>query len=125
MRNEISEAHLDRRQRTARIIASRNRVWNYTIGGHPTNPISLGRWEMGLQLTPGRHRKGRPLACGCAKRLKGRPKVAAGMCDMNCHKGLFELRRKTRNLKLWCREDWDWDSDEVAELLDTLGQYRG
>jgi hypothetical protein len=119
----------ERIRRTARIVASRSRVWQWSIGRCPINPVSSSNWlnGHGPQLVSGRHRKGRPLSCGCAKRRKGQPKIAAGLCDIGCHKGLFELRRKNRDLANWGSwfgagtETWDWDSDEAYLLLDAVG----
>jgi hypothetical protein len=126
MEEVMSEERNQRRERldrTARIVASRSQTWRWSIG-RPVNPVSLSKWVngQGPVLEPGRHRKGRPLSCGCAKRKHGQPKVAAGMCECGVHKGLFSLRRKNRDLAhcgSWIGEQsWDWDSDEAYLFLD-------
>jgi len=114
MQHETFQLRVDRIQRTARVVSSRVKVWKAFQGrfcseGSP----SAGHW-----------RKWHPMSCGCSRRRKGQPKIAAGMCHIGCHKGLFAFRRKNRDLGLWSGCSLDWDSDEAYLMLDTKSLYR-
>lgn len=51
------------------------------------------------------------LACDCRKRRKGRPKVAAGMCDIGNRARIYTWRREARAVR-WTAEatepEWTW-----------------
>ena len=58
-----------------------------------------------------------PWACNCRKRLHGRPRVAAGMCDVGARNPVYRRRNQVRELRhLIVDRGYDPDSDEVALL---------
>ena len=73
----------------------------------------------GREFLPPVHKfvKSHPMCCNCSKNLRGRPKVAKGMCHIGSPMRVIHWRQQVRELRRLVRTDWtDWEADEIEQL---------
>lgn len=73
--------------------------------------------EIGHRRSPHYWHKTKPLACRCAKRRHGNPRLNDGLCGIGERDRIYGWRAADRELRVLVRRGWDdWESDEVSVL---------
>jgi len=102
----------ERRARTARVARHQHEL---------RQRMFLGRPVAALGPTTSDHphfwAKRSALGCNCRGRKHGNPRVSGGLCGMGGRDAIYELRNRTRELRVLIRRGWtDWEAEEVTEL---------
>lgn len=85
---------MDRGERRHRTLRHAQRERQFWLGfGYPARPL-------------GEFRKMRALGCSCRRSARGRPKIPAGLCHLNCsyggyHASTWERIQGNRTARAW------------------------
>lgn len=101
-----------RRARTERVAQRRFRLYQRIM--HVPDESTPER-----QRTSHRYAKTASMACHCAKRRYGCPRLDVGMCWIGLRDRIYEWRAADRELRALVRRGWrDWEDDSVSLLED-------